>query len=84
MAEKTPPARRAASDREKGRSEVSITGVLAIKMIASGIAHAASLSHDLNISRGTNARTITIGREKSEKKYNGYVISGIIRSSTVR
>lgn len=77
-AEKTPPARRAASSRENGRSEVSITGVVAIKIIASGIAHIANFNHDLNISREINARTIAIGKKYRAKKYNGYVISGII------
>lgn len=31
--------------------------------IESGIAHAASLSQDLNISRGTNTRTRAIGKK---------------------
>jgi len=70
---KRPPTRRAASSRENGRSEVSITGVIAIKIIASGIAHAENLSHELNMLRGTKARIIVIGRINKEKLYNGYV-----------
>lgn len=76
MAEKTWPARRAASSLENGRSEVSTTGVIAIKIIASGIAHTTSFSHDLNISRETNARIMTIGSKKREKLYSGFVKYG--------
>jgi len=68
---KRPPARRAASDRENGRSEVSITGVIAIKIIAKGIAHEVNLSHELNIFFGTNARIMAIGKKYRTKKYNG-------------
>lgn len=64
---KTPPARRAASSRENGKREVSITGVLAIKIIARGIAHIANFNHDLNISRDTNVRTTAIGKKKRAK-----------------
>ncbi len=62
-AEKIPPARRAASSRENGRSDVSHTGVAQIYRIEIGIAHTANFSHDLKISRGTNERIITIGRK---------------------
>lgn len=67
MAAKTWPARRAASSRLVERKELT-TGCVATRMSRSGSAHAANLSHDLNISRGTNARIMAIGRMKSEKR----------------
>ena len=70
--EKTSPARRAASSRLVERKELT-TGCVATSISKSGSAHAANFSHDLNISRGTNARMMAIGRKKREKLYSGYV-----------
>ena len=67
MAEKKPPARRAASSRLVDRKELT-TGCVATSMSESGSAHAANFSHDLNVSRGTKARIMAIGKRKSEKK----------------
>ena len=61
MMAKRPPARRAASDRENGRSELSTAGLSVMKIIARGMVHMASLSHELNMLRGTNARIMAIG-----------------------
>lgn len=83
MMENRIPASRAASSRENGRSEVSITGVVAIKITASGIAHTANLSHDLNISRGMKIRNKVITRTYRAKLSRGFVISRNVLSSHV-
>ena len=67
MAAKTWPARRAASSRLVERKELT-TGWVATRTNKSGTDHAANLSHELNMYRGTKARTIAIGRKKSEKR----------------
>jgi len=44
-----------------------------MKRKESGIAHAANLSQELKLCRGTNATMIVIGRMKREKKKRGLV-----------
>jgi len=67
MAEKSTPARRAASFRSV-ENMLLTTGCVAIKINRIGNAHAANLSHDLNTFCGTNTRMMAIGREKMAKK----------------
>jgi len=66
-AEKTSPARRAASSLLVERKELT-TGCVVTSMSKSGSAHTASFSHELNMCRETNARMMEIGRKNREKK----------------